>query len=178
MTNQLPAARLMPCPFCNKSRNALRLPGILPKKHSGKGGTYDTPHPTRCPAPLASLRKYHASGRPRNNYDLTPENVMAHMTFGLTYQVRQIALKFHRDIREVRPVLELLVKDGLIERAFEGASNRGFRRGPAPEPKLPVTLNISIATKMIRVQFERPMNGYDAEMARNRDLCMRARGTR
>jgi hypothetical protein len=117
--------------------------------------------------------------RPRKDDALTPENVLNRMRPGDTYQANQIAAKFHLSAAEIRPLLNEMVAAGQIELSKANVKSIGFRR---PRTDAPAAAAPEVATSIAGQRIATPMvgefSGWEAEVARHRDLCMMVRRSR
>ncbi|TAM15922.1 MAG: hypothetical protein EPN65_16540 [Pandoraea sp.] len=116
--------------------------------------------------------------RPRLDHRLTRENVLSRMMPGKTYTAYAMAAKFTVPTAQVRPILDVMLKDGDIELTRKENGETAFTRSgsadlkpPAP-PKVPLT---SIATPPITVRFDSDLKGYGEEIDRRIALCMMVR---
>jgi hypothetical protein len=117
--------------------------------------------------------------RRRRDDPLTVENVLARMRPGDTYQANQIATKFHLSAAEIRPLLNEMVAAGQIELSKANVKSIGFRR---PRTDGSVADAPEVATSVAGPRIATPMvgefSGWEAEVARRRDLCMMVRRSR
>ena len=117
--------------------------------------------------------------RPRIDDTLNAENILTRMRPGDTYQANQIATKFHVSTAEIRVILDQMVAANQIELSKANVKSIGFRR---PRTDAPAAAAPEVATSVAGPRIATPMigefSGWEAEVARRRDLCMMVRRSR
>jgi hypothetical protein len=114
--------------------------------------------------------------RPRLNDELSPANIVARMVPGRTYGASNIATRLRVQTVAVRPLLEQMVKEEMLEISRERPAMIGFRRPepPAVDPE-PDEPTLSVAGRPELVRLDGTLTDYDSEIARRVALCLSTR---